>query len=222
MLRSPFHLNQSLTHNLPHPETERQRSVKNIEWCIMGNQGFTWMNQLITELLTAFIAKNTKYKRKNTDSKIINIADCEMCKNRLLAVEYLILIIYNYRTAKTRTLYKSTGGPAGWPTDNTPSSGGLEDFHRTVNESMVRDYSKPGPRIWQWFSSDPDPDPKWWSGIVANTTHCWRLPVTIIHFADVISSKTKVAEGIWLSNYSVNGHLKASKHPPNCQNCSRR
>jgi len=79
------------------------------------------MNQLITELLTAFIAKNTTYNRKNMHSKIINVADCKTCKKRLFAVEYLILIIYNYPTAKTRTLYISTDGPAGRPADNPPN-----------------------------------------------------------------------------------------------------
>jgi len=50
--------------------------------CILGNLGFTRMNQLITELLTAVIAKNTIYNGKNTDSKIINVADCKTCKKR--------------------------------------------------------------------------------------------------------------------------------------------
>jgi len=66
------------------------------------------MNVLITELLTASMAKYATYRRKNTYSKIINVADCKTSKKRLLAVEYLVLIIYNYPTAKTRTLYKST------------------------------------------------------------------------------------------------------------------
>jgi len=57
MLWSPFHLKPCLTHKLPHHETERQQSVNNIWSCILGNQGFMQMNQLITEQLTAFIAK---------------------------------------------------------------------------------------------------------------------------------------------------------------------
>jgi len=48
------------------------------------------MNELIPELLIAFIARNTMYNRKNMDSKIINVADCKTCKNRLLAVKNLI------------------------------------------------------------------------------------------------------------------------------------
>jgi hypothetical protein len=36
--------------------------------------------ELLTELLTTFIGKNIKYKKKNMDSKIINIANCKTCK----------------------------------------------------------------------------------------------------------------------------------------------
>jgi len=171
MLWQPFHLKQRMTHELPHHETERQRSVENIGSCILGNRGFTWMNQLITELSTALIAKNTTYNRKHRDSKIINVAVCKTCRNILLAVEYLILIMYNYPTAKTGTVYKSTDGPAGRPADHSPNSDGLGDFHWTVPELTVRVYSQPEWPIWQWFSSDPDPDPKWRSGTVANTSH---------------------------------------------------
>jgi len=91
----------------------------------LGNQGFAQINKLITELLTVFIAKNTTYNRKNTVSIIINIADSETCKNRLLTVKYLMLVIFYYPTAKTRTLCKSTDGP----TDNPPKRDALGDFH---------------------------------------------------------------------------------------------
>jgi len=53
------------------------------------------------------------YNRKNTNSIIINIADSKICIKILLAVKCLIVIIYYYPTAKTRTLFKSTDGPAG-------------------------------------------------------------------------------------------------------------
>jgi hypothetical protein len=66
----------------------------------LSNLGYLQINELITELLTAYIAKNTMYNRKNMYSKIINVADCKRCKKRLLAVEYLILVIFNYPTAK--------------------------------------------------------------------------------------------------------------------------
>jgi len=68
-------------------------------------------------------------RRQNAYSKIINVADCKISKKRLLAVEYLILIMYNYPTAKTRTLYKSTDRPAGGSANNSVSNGsalGLE------------------------------------------------------------------------------------------------
>jgi hypothetical protein len=40
--------------------------------------------------------------------------------------------VHNYPTAKTRTVYKSTDGPAGRPADNPPNKDGLGDLHRTV------------------------------------------------------------------------------------------
>jgi hypothetical protein len=83
---------------------------------------------LITELLTASIAQNAMDRRQKVYSKIINVADCKTSKYRLLAVEYLILIMYNYPTGKTRTLYKSPDGPTGRPADNPPNPDGLGDL----------------------------------------------------------------------------------------------
>jgi hypothetical protein len=62
-------------------------------------------------------------------SKIIIVADWKTSKKRFLAVEYRILILYNYPTARTRTLYKSTDRPAGQPTDNPSNSDRLGDVH---------------------------------------------------------------------------------------------
>ena len=129
------------------------------------------MNALITELLTPSMAKYATYRRKNTYSKIINVADCQPSKKRLLAVKYLILIIYHYPTVKTGRLYKSTDEPGVRPANNPPNSDGLEDLHWTVPESTVQVYWRPGPPIWQPFDSDPDPNPKWLSGTVANTIY---------------------------------------------------
>jgi len=128
----------------------------------------------ITEQLTTSLAKNATGRGQNTYSKIINVADCKTSKKRSLAVKYLILIIFNYPTAKTSILYKSTDGPAGRPADNPPNLDKLGDLHRTVSEMTVRGYSQPGPTMWQKFGSDQDPDPKWRSGTVANTMywHC--------------------------------------------------
>jgi len=122
----PFHWKKCKTHTLPHHATERQRSVNNISYCILCNQGFVRINELITELLTAYVAKNATYKRKHRYSKIINVTDCKTCKKWLLAVECLILMIYSYPTAKTRPLYISTDGPAGRPADNPAFQTGWE------------------------------------------------------------------------------------------------
>jgi len=140
MSQEPFHLEQRITHTLPYHETARQQSVSNLWSCILGNQGLVRMNALIPALLTTSMAKYAMYRRQNTYSKIINVADSKTSKKRLLTAEYLVSIIYNYATAKTKTVYKSTDGHAGRPTDNPPNSDGLEDLHRTLSELMVRVY----------------------------------------------------------------------------------
>ena len=58
-------------------------------------QGFTPINELITELLTTFIGRNTMYNSKNTDSKLIKIASCRACRHVLLVVENTILVRYD-------------------------------------------------------------------------------------------------------------------------------
>jgi hypothetical protein len=45
--------------------------------------------------------------------------------------------MFNYPTAKTRTLYKSTDGPAVRPADNPPNPDGLGDLHRIIPELTV-------------------------------------------------------------------------------------
>jgi len=60
--------------------------------------------------------------------------------------------------------------PTGWPTDNPPNSDGLGVYHQTVPDSTVRVYRQPGLRISQQLGLDLDPDPKWRSGTVGNTT----------------------------------------------------
>jgi len=161
-----------MTNTLPHHETERQRSVNNIWFCILGTQGFLRIGAPITELLTTSIAKNATDRRQNMYSKIINVADCKTSKKRSLAVKYLISTMFNYPTAKTTTLYKSTDGP----TDNPPNPNRLGDLHWTVPELTVRVCWQPGPPIWQRFGSDRDPDPKWRSRTVANTNYAKVTP----------------------------------------------
>jgi hypothetical protein len=75
--------------------------------------------------LTTSLAKNATGRRQNTYSKILNVADCKTSKKRSFAVKYLILIMFNYPTAKTRALYKSTDGLAAQPADNTLNPDGL-------------------------------------------------------------------------------------------------
>jgi len=53
----------------------------------LAEQGIAWIFEVITELLTAFVGKITIYKRKNMDSEIINIANYNTGKKKLLDVE---------------------------------------------------------------------------------------------------------------------------------------
>jgi len=69
-------------------------------YCV--DQGVTQINERITELLTSFIAKNTMYNRKNTDSKLIESTSCTACNYVLLVVENTILGRYDKYTAKTK------------------------------------------------------------------------------------------------------------------------
>jgi len=164
----PFHLKQRMTHTLPHHESERQWSINNIRSWILGLSRL-YADQLTTELLTTVIAKNTLYKKKNTDSKLINIASCMACKHVLLAVENAILMRYYLQTAKTRVLCESIDGPDGWPAENLPNSVGLGVCHQTVPGLTWQGYLKARLPFWQRLRSNPDPDPKWRSGTVANT-----------------------------------------------------
>jgi len=79
---------------LPHPENEPPQSITNPWSCTVVNHGITQIFELIMELLTAYIAKNLAYKRQNTVLKIIDIANCKTCNERLLDVEYMILVSY--------------------------------------------------------------------------------------------------------------------------------
>jgi len=168
--RQPLGENPTATCSLPHPENEGHKSVINCWSCIFCIQGIARILKLITELLTSLIGKNTLYQRKNTEFKIIDIANCKTSKYKLLAIWYAILIRYDYQTTTTGCLYQSIDGPTGRATDNPANSDGLGDFHASVPEFMVRVQWQPWPPMWQRFSLDPDASPKWRSGTVANTT----------------------------------------------------
>jgi hypothetical protein len=103
ILRQPIYFKQCMTHTINHHKTVYQRIIHNIESCILGNQGSAQNIDLIMELSTSVVLKHMMYTRKRNNSKIINIADYKICTKRLLAVEYLVLVIYNHPTAKTRT-----------------------------------------------------------------------------------------------------------------------
>jgi hypothetical protein len=49
---------------------------------MLGNQGCTQIHDIITELLIAFIAKNSKNNGKHMDSKIINVPEYKTCKTK--------------------------------------------------------------------------------------------------------------------------------------------
>ena len=82
-----------------------------------------------------------------------------------------ILIRYQWQLANLRALCESIDGPAGRPADNPSNSDRLGVYHGTVPEWAVQVYWRPGPPIWRRFGLDPDPNPKWRSGTVANTTN---------------------------------------------------
>jgi hypothetical protein len=89
---------------IPHHETEYQQRVNNVSFCILGDKGFVHVCALITELMTASIAKIARDRRENAYSRIINIGDCKTTKKIIFAVKYLILIRYNYSTAKNNNI----------------------------------------------------------------------------------------------------------------------
>jgi hypothetical protein len=82
----------------------------------------------------------TIHQRKNTDSKVIDIAHWKICKNVSLVVEYAILIRYQYHTARIRGLFESIDGPAARPPDNLSNSNSLGDFHQKVTQLTVPVY----------------------------------------------------------------------------------
>jgi len=169
----PLGAKTAVTCSLPHLQNECQRRVNNFWFSIYDNQGIARRFKHIEELSTALMGKTIIYERTNTDSKIIDIATCQKCKNILLAVESTILISHYFQTAKSRALYESIDGRAGWPTYNPPNRDRLRDFHQTVPELPVRVYWQPGLRVWRQFGLDLDP--KWRSRTVANTNlNLWR------------------------------------------------
>jgi len=73
--------------SLPHHDNERQLSISIFGSCILCNQGIARIFDHITDILTALVVQNTAHKRKNIDSKIIDIATWKAFKQWLLDVE---------------------------------------------------------------------------------------------------------------------------------------
>jgi hypothetical protein len=169
-----------VTYSLPHSETEYRRSVNCVSPCIFYFQGITQIFEYITELLPTLIGKNTLYQRKITDSKLIHIANCKTCKNISSVVEYVIVWRYYAESAKRRARYESIDRPAKCHANDPPNSHWLGDIHRTIPELKVQDYWQPWYLIWQWFSFETDPDPKWMFTTVANSVtnlSTWQIGI---------------------------------------------
>jgi hypothetical protein len=120
-----------------HPENERQQSVYSFRTSIFRNQGIVGIFACITVLLTTLLGKNTIHWRWNTDTKLIDIANCSTSKSSLMVAENAILISYYWHTANTRAIYESIDGPAGRLADNPPYSDGLGVYNGTVPEWAV-------------------------------------------------------------------------------------
>jgi len=68
-----------------------------------------------------------------------------------------IIAVKEKPLTKTRPLYVTIDGSAGAPTNNTPSSDGVADFHQTVPILTVQVYSPPEPPIWHQFGCNLEP-----------------------------------------------------------------
>jgi len=137
---------------------------------ILGNQGIEQIYEIITVLLTALVLLTKNHRKKNIDSKMTNVATCKVNKKIFLDVNYVILIEYNYQTAKARALYESTDGRAGQPADNPPNPDSMGDVHWTVPELIVWVSWRPKWRLLWQLGSDLGTYPKRRSGTVANTS----------------------------------------------------
>jgi len=155
--------------SLLHHENECQLSVTNFWSWTLGNHGIAQMFELITELLTAFMSKNTSCKRKKLGFLNNRFRKLQNMQKGLLDIEYVILVSYCYHSANTRALYECTDGPPGQPSGNLLDSDGWGNIHRTIPELTVWVYWRPCQPIWNQCCLYQDPDAKWHSATVANT-----------------------------------------------------
>jgi len=140
----PLLASPKVTCPLPHPENVHQLSVNSVSCCIFGKQGIGQIFAFVTALLTTPMGTHTIYQRYETGSKLIDIASFKASTNKPLVVENPILIRYYYQTPKTRALYESMHGPAGWSTNSAPKWERLGVDNQTVLELTVRIYWQPG------------------------------------------------------------------------------
>jgi len=199
----PLLKNTTVTCYLRHPENERQRSVNSFGTCIFRKQGIAGIFTCVTVLLTALHGNNTKYRRRNTDTKLLNIANYSTSKSTLLVAENTILIRYYKYTANSKASFESIDGSAGKPGDDPSYSDGLGVFHGTVPEWVVHVYWWTALSNLQWFGLDLDLDLKWWSGTVANIEHgTLRYGQSIYryiskHMVMCLSGKNLIQYGGW-------------------------
>jgi len=90
LMWQPSGAKTTATGSLLYSENESQRNVNSLWSCTFGYQGVMWIVEHITELLTSLTGKNSIYHRKNTDSKLIDIANSKTRKKISFIVQYAI------------------------------------------------------------------------------------------------------------------------------------
>jgi len=145
---------------LPYVQNQHPLSVNNYWFCIMGNQCATQIPELILELLTSFIGKNTKHNKKNRESKIIDIANCKICEE---ITGYSIWEYDKIRLSYTKNssiigVYRWTPWATSWQpmgfrcVGRFPSNSALSDSSgvfmiRTTNVTMARFPTRSVPKV---------------------------------------------------------------------------
>jgi hypothetical protein len=130
-------------------------------WCRSGNEGIEWIFELIIELLTSSLVKNTNHWKKNMNYNIVDLATCKTCKMWLRDVKWSILTEYYNRIAKASILYSMYRwtrctthwkpaqfrriGRCRWNCTRMDSSGLLTT--RVANLAPVRFRPVPGPEV---------------------------------------------------------------------------
>jgi hypothetical protein len=105
------------------------------------------------------------------DSKIINVPEYKTCKTKWLTFEDLILIIFFYPTAETKTVYKFTDEPTGRPGDRPPTSDRVGNSHQCTDRFPIQTYWLPRPPSCKQFGFDRTPDQKWMSWTASNSDY---------------------------------------------------